>query len=478
MESPLISPPPPDAEQQLSEGSDDSQPQPMYTQHRTPRFGVWITDPPYTLPPGTYNCPVPTCPSHRRTFKPYWRLNEHMKMNHGWPRKQTQPNLDKRMGNQFRAEHKKRSSAFLNEVGNEGSTDHGVGHLSDDADGARRPRRSGAKKDYSRLFDPYVTTSPSKTTNSIPTNSLLVKLKVRTNEDHGPSSLSADESLDTSITRPSKAEPAEKPDHHIVTEAEQYLLELEKDESIIHPSPQSAFPPSPYTPSTSRLQHPEPASSPADLVNALRDLLTDNKLLVNTLITSERSGTIRPIYHALARRASSIASTQTSLTTTPQAASATPQSSTSPPPATSKPNANTPFTFSGPRTTPFEWELRGQQPRKKRKLRAEREVKSSPLVAKPHAATLTKSASTGSTKPSPAAKTGIKLVLKMTPAKQAVVEEPTSSSSSLSSALSEDEDEEMDEAEDGNEPSTIDDDYDPDETVPVIVGYYGQRHDD
>jgi len=61
---------------------------------------------------------------------------------------------------------------------------------------------------------------------------------------------------------------------------------------------------------------------------------------------------------------------------------------------------------------------------------------------------------------SPVAKTGIRLVLKMTPAKQEITEEPSSSDA---------------EVEEANDTAT-DDDYDPDETVPVIVGYYGQRH--
>jgi len=366
-----------------------------------------------------------------------------MKMKHGWPRKQTQPNLDKRIGNQFRAEHRKRSNAFLNELGIE----QGDVDMSDEdgepAEEVARPRRSGAKKDYSRLFDPYTITSPSKQAKS-----LMVMLKVRANlatnnynDDHNI--------LDTTIATPkaTKLEPAEQPDYHILAEAEQYLAELELKKRATPP-----YLTSPYSRVAATTQ-----SSPKELVSTLRNLLQD-QLRVNTLITPERSGTIRPVYHALAQRAESIASAQTSLPTTPHAASTTSQSSISPPP--NAPNFGVPFTFSGPRTTPFEWELHGQQQRKRRRIRQDREFKSSPLMIKPQPIAGLKS-SPMVAKSSPTVKTGIKLVLKMTPAKQDIIEEPSSSDAEV----------------DAGADSTMDDEYDPDETVPVIVGYYGQRLD-
>lgn len=57
--------------------------------------------PPYTLPTdgeGGYirHCPDERCAGHIRFFAPYWRLNEHMKTDHGWPRKSLQPDLDRR----------------------------------------------------------------------------------------------------------------------------------------------------------------------------------------------------------------------------------------------------------------------------------------------------------------------------------------------------------------------------------------------
>lgn len=52
---------------------------------------------PYQLPAGTSTCPIPGCRGYGNKFKPYWRLNEHMKAKHGWPRKNTQPLLDKRI---------------------------------------------------------------------------------------------------------------------------------------------------------------------------------------------------------------------------------------------------------------------------------------------------------------------------------------------------------------------------------------------
>ncbi|KAL9061152.1 MAG: hypothetical protein Q9162_000297 [Coniocarpon cinnabarinum] len=44
---------------------------------------------PYVLPPNIDLCPIEGCPAFRskRKFKPHWRLNEHMKTRHGWPRR-------------------------------------------------------------------------------------------------------------------------------------------------------------------------------------------------------------------------------------------------------------------------------------------------------------------------------------------------------------------------------------------------------
>ena len=50
----------------------------------------------YTLPPGIDTCPVDGCTAFYsgRKFRPPWRLNEHMKTRHGWPRRQTLPSTD------------------------------------------------------------------------------------------------------------------------------------------------------------------------------------------------------------------------------------------------------------------------------------------------------------------------------------------------------------------------------------------------
>lgn len=46
---------------------------------------------PYTLSPGRRKCPIPLCPHARKVFNPQWRLTEHMKRHHGWPRKYKKP---------------------------------------------------------------------------------------------------------------------------------------------------------------------------------------------------------------------------------------------------------------------------------------------------------------------------------------------------------------------------------------------------
>ena len=48
---------------------------------------------PFTLPPGSDHCPIPNCPAWKngRIFRPPWRLNEHMKTRHGWPRRDALP---------------------------------------------------------------------------------------------------------------------------------------------------------------------------------------------------------------------------------------------------------------------------------------------------------------------------------------------------------------------------------------------------
>lgn len=61
---------------------------------------------PYTLPEGIMQCPISGCPAHslHRIFRPPWRLNEHMKTRHGWPRKNTQPNTDRRLSKSLKNE--------------------------------------------------------------------------------------------------------------------------------------------------------------------------------------------------------------------------------------------------------------------------------------------------------------------------------------------------------------------------------------
>lgn len=71
--------------------------------------------PPYTLPDDGNNgylrhCPDPSCPAYHRNFAPYWRLNEHMKTDHGWPRKSIQVSLDRRKNGRMKKPRSKSSS--------------------------------------------------------------------------------------------------------------------------------------------------------------------------------------------------------------------------------------------------------------------------------------------------------------------------------------------------------------------------------
>lgn len=44
----------------------------------------------FVLPPGCETCPIIECAKFGLTLDPHWRLTEHMKRSHGWPRKKTQ----------------------------------------------------------------------------------------------------------------------------------------------------------------------------------------------------------------------------------------------------------------------------------------------------------------------------------------------------------------------------------------------------
>ncbi|KAI9662645.1 MAG: hypothetical protein M1831_002688 [Alyxoria varia] len=64
----------------------------------------------FVLPSGTVTCPIPECPRYQKPCNPNWRLNEHMKTRHGWPRKRTQPLTDKRLSGSQRSEFYDRST--------------------------------------------------------------------------------------------------------------------------------------------------------------------------------------------------------------------------------------------------------------------------------------------------------------------------------------------------------------------------------
>lgn len=438
MDSVLPSPPPSESSSHFSE----------YPENANPIHGPWVTDPPFTLPPGLNRCPVPECPSKIR-FVPYWRLNEHMKTKHAWPRKQTQPHLDKRLGNHFAANHKKRRSSSA---------------VDDSIDGdeiEKRPRRSGANKDYSRLFEnPYEAGIPVK-------KSLIVKLPVGAESLNSPLT-----SLHKSTIIPPSPplsnnddQPAPKPeillpdpvdsvDHFLTELARSYLAELDEvsflSRSLPYPSSNSSQSPRQANPAT-HLTHQHNLDtvdlSLITLAATLRSLLS-SKIQLATVLTPERSRALLPVYRALAVHANTASFNQTYTTSTspvfPLLASI---ASTTPPrskhqhgaSALAEPKSSTPltptnatFTFSGPRTQPWEFEQDSPvKPRvkkeEKRKSVASMSQTKTPSQMQPQQVT------TQMEPPSPTqlraqmvtqtppqtcgVKTGIKLRLKLTPAR-------------------------------------------------------------
>jgi hypothetical protein len=441
--------------------------------------GLWITEPPYTLPPGMDRCPVPTC-SNKTIFKPYWRVNEHMKLKHGWPRKQTQRNLDKRISNTFRKDHKARSLALSAEPSlddsecltnrahhdndgdvvmlndeDENENEEGV----DDVTTISRPRRSGAKKDYSKLFDPFANPPPTAK------RSLTIKLKVRapdsalaTGRKHRLSDADCNAMLhDTPHDTPKKnpSPPVHDTiDHIAIHEAQSYLFDLE----------QGMLPPLPY----SRAFTSEHTTlAPKELMQGLRTFLANPR--INTIIEPELARTILPVYHALVNRAESfIAANTAAMAAAPitslasihdhRPASTSPSSARVSTKARDALNSRfgepATFTFSGPRERPWNWENgkireyereRKRQDENSRKMRMETEKKdaerrpqietdrhipkkerdidmesslSSPLSSAESSPSSPRSVDIGrtpSTKTTPGVKTGIKLRLKMTP---------------------------------------------------------------
>jgi len=429
MDSLLPSPPPSESSSHLSE----------YPENANPIHGPWVTDPPFTLPPGLNRCPVPECPSKIR-FVPYWRLNEHMKTKHAWPRKQTQPHLDKRLGNHFASNHKKRRSSSA---------------LDDSIDGDEveiRPRRSGANKDYSRLFEnPYEAGIPVK-------KSLIVKLPVGAESLNSPTT-----SLHQSTIIPPSPplsnnddQPASKPeillpdpidpiDHFLTDLAKSYLAELDEasflSRSLPYPSSNSPQSLRQANPSTRHdLDNADPSLT--TLSSTLRSLFS-SKIQLATLITPERSRALLPVYRALAVHASTPSFTPTFNTsrspvfptlasiasTTPPRAKHQQHGSTlgTPMPGTTPMLTNTTFTFSGPRTQPWEFEQDSPvKPRarreEKRKSVASTSQTQTPLqaqmqMAPPSPTELRNPTVTQTPTQISGGKTGIKLRLKLTPAR-------------------------------------------------------------
>ena len=408
-----------------------------------------MTDPPFTLPPGLNRCPVPECPSKVR-FVPYWRLNEHMKMKHAWPRKQTQPHLDKRLGNHFATNHKKRRSSAA---------------FDDSIDGdevEKRPRRSGANKDYSRLFEnPYEAGIPVKKT-------LIVKLPVGAESLNSPSTslhqstlIPPSPPLSNSDEQPvQKAElllpdPIDPVDHFLTDLAKSYLAELDEASFLSRSLPYPSSKPVQNT----RVQHiahqhrPDNADlSSTTIAPTLRNLLS-SEIRRASLLTPERSRALLPVYRALAIYAntSSFASSFGNFPSTASLTSASIASSTPSPikhrrvhstggdsklGTPSTPTIAT-FTFSGPRTQPWEFEqspvrARVKKEEKRRRVssailtsatsQVESQTNMQPLQPPAQGQSLSPTQSripnqTQSQMQPPSAKTGIKLRLKLTPAK-------------------------------------------------------------
>jgi len=375
-----------------------------------------------------------------------------MKTKHAWPRKQTQPHLDKRLGNHFASNHKKRRSSSA---------------LDDSIEGdeiEKRPRRSGANKDYSRLFEnPYEAGIPVK-------KSLIVKLPVGAESLNSPTTsvhqstiIPPSPPLSNNDDQPAPKfeillpDPIDPVDHFLTDLARSYLAELDEasflSRSLPYPSSNSSQPLRQSNSST----HPSHPSHQYNLDNAdlplstltftLRSLLS-SKIQLTTLITPERSRVLLPVYRTLAVHANTLSFTPTHKTSTPPvfptlasiANTTSPRAkhqqhgSTlgTPMPGTTPTLTNTTFTFSGPRTQPWEFEQDSPvKPRAKREEKRKSVASTSqiqtPLQIQPQRVPMqTQSPSptqvraqteTQTPTQSSGVKTGIKLRLKLTPAR-------------------------------------------------------------
>ena len=214
----------------------------------------------FVLPPGATACPIKHCPRYMKVCHPHWRLNEHMKTRHGWPRKST-----------FR---------FMNEGHLQGA--ERLGKHSKTLTTSERPRRavkskrrsgsvsSGLSSPKSEIVSPQNNGSPQKgqrirKPTSKKLNGLDGQLDVEMNDLEG-----ADQVKD----------PAESyRDDQMISEIERFIDQLEAN----------------GTDNTS--------SERSKLIQGYKDLISDGMIKVNCILPEQQALRLMTLYKELSRRA-------------------------------------------------------------------------------------------------------------------------------------------------------------------------------
>ena len=256
----------------------------------------------YVLPAGATACPIEECPAFERLCHPHWRLNEHMKLRHGWPRKNTQPNTDRRLSGKHRSRNYQRQVVTPIENGRYKSKYQAKNQLDGAASNLTSPTTTtttptSPEQDERKENQP--TPPParpqrkrkratSKDTNvSLSSNIRSLKLNMTSSaKEHNDEREGSDTTMEDSSPSPPPQKPIEMregdPDKLMIAEINDYIQELmsKKDNASTV----------------------DEAKSAERMVNDLRAILVKNPPRINCIVPAGKLEALIPLYKALAER--------------------------------------------------------------------------------------------------------------------------------------------------------------------------------
>ncbi|KAI9716195.1 MAG: hypothetical protein M1828_000421 [Chrysothrix sp. TS-e1954] len=219
----------------------------------------------FVLPSGATACPVKHCSRYMKVCHPHWRLNEHMKTRHGWPRKNTQRHTDRRLSGA------QRSGRY---AGSQLSS--GRGHRKGTMNERKGSGSSGLSSPNSQVFSPQmrdISPEPSTSRKRIPKKSAKLR-------EHQALNDGADVEMDdTQSSELDESSADHTRDEPMIVEIERFIAQLESNGSD------------------------NTSSERSQLIQSYKDLIADDMIKVNCTLPKRQALRLMTLYKELSRRA-------------------------------------------------------------------------------------------------------------------------------------------------------------------------------